>query len=110
MKLLKLNIKRIKKKLERNKRKIARRLTKSYIDVKDAIIHHLYNDEVLGYGSLLHAVSPITGECYDYLMYFPDYDIISKIKNYLEAYLITNRDVLEEDEIGELEGLIRYFG
>lgn len=109
MKLLKLTIKRLEKKIERNKRKTIHRLERSHMDVKNAIIHNLYTEDIHIRDHMMHTVSQETGECIDYLVYFPDSSIIHKIKDYLEAYLITNRDVLEEDKIGELEGLLRYF-
>lgn len=109
MKLLKQKIKRLDKKIARQKKRIIRRLKRSYMDVKNAIIHNLYTDDIHVRDNMMHTVSQETGECIDYLVYFPDSSIIHKIKDYLEAYLITNRDVLEEDKIGELEGLLRYF-
>ena len=109
MKLLKLKIKRLDKKIARQRKRIIRRLKRSYMDVKNAIIHNLYTDDIHIRDNMMHTVSPETGECINYLVYFPDSSIIHKIKDYLEAYLITNRDVLEEDKIGELEGLLRYF-
>lgn len=109
MKLLEFKLIVLEKKIERNKRKTIRRLKRSYMDVKNAIIHNLYTDDIHVCDNMMHTVSSETGECIDYLVYFPDSSIIHKIKDYLEAYLITNRDVLEEDKIGELEGLLRYF-
>ena len=109
MKLLKLNIKRLDRKIIRQRMRICRRLEKSYYDVKNAIIHNLSNDNIHVRDNMIHTISPITGECIGYLVYFPDYEKLFKIKHYLEAYLITNREVLEEERVGELEGLLRYF-
>lgn len=109
MKLLELNIKRLDKKIKRNEKKIIRRLQKSYRDVKHAIIHQLEGDRVYTRNNRIFTISQETGECTDYLVYIPEYNTIHRIKYYLDAYLTTNRDVLEESEIGELEGLLRYF-
>lgn len=106
---LELSIKRLDKKIERLKIKTIRRLRQSHMDIKNAIIHGYCNNEVMTDYNTLFRVDQETGECVDYLIYFPDYDKIAKIKRYLEAYLITNRDVLEDEKIGELEGLLRYF-
>lgn len=108
-KYLKFKLIILEKKIARQKKRLIRRLKRSYIDVKNAIIHNLYTEDIHIRDNMMHTVSPETGECIDYLVYFPDSSIIHKIKDYLEAYFITNRDVLEEDKIGELEGLLRYF-
>lgn len=59
-------------------------------------------------GNRISRIDPVTGELRDYLVYFPEYDTICRIKQYLDAYLVTNRDVLEEPKICELEKLIDY--
>ena len=43
------------------------------------------------------------------LQVFPDYGDIALTKKYLEAYLITNEDVLESDVIEELKRLIERY-
>lgn len=102
-------MRRLKKNIAKLERGIVNRLDKSYDVVINAICSDLVTDKTFKDGQKLHRIDPVTGECIDYLIYFPDSDKIHKIHYYLEAYLITNRDVLEEDKIGELEGLIRYF-
>jgi hypothetical protein len=51
-------------------------------------------------------IDPETGELRDFFLYFAEYNTIWRIRYYLDAYLTTNRDVLEEDQIYELEYLL----
>ena len=105
---------RLEKKLERLNKKleggqIRRRLGRSHMDIRYAIETRLETDEFHAGYEQIFRVDQKTGECVDYLIYFPNYDIIAKIYKYLEAYLITNEGVLEDSTVGELEGLMRYF-
>ena len=43
------------------------------------------------------------------LQIFPDYNDIARVKYYLEAYLLTNEDVLEAETIEELKRLIELY-
>lgn len=49
-----------------------------------------------------------TGELCNFLVHFQDYHFIYRILYYLEAYLTTNKDVLNEESIDELKYLINY--
>lgn len=109
IKRLERRIRRLDKKIIKCKKGIVRRLDQSCQDVKNAILSDIVTDKTFRDGRKLHRIDPVTGECVDYLIYFPDYDKISKIRGYLEAYLITNCDVLDDKVCGELEDLIRYF-
>ena len=109
IKRLERSIRRLKKKTDKLERGIVNRLDKSYKDVINAICQKLKTKKTLTLHSSMCSTDDETGELIDYLVYFPDSSTVLKIKDYLEAYLITNREVLEEDKIGELEGLIRYF-
>lgn len=62
------------------------------------------------YNNRIARINPETGELDNFILYFPDYHEISRICHYLEAYLTTNCDVLEEDTIDEIESLIYRLG
>lgn len=109
IKRLERSIRRLKKKTEKLERGIVNRLDKSYQDVINAIHQKLETKKTLTLHSSMCRVNDETGELIDFLVYFPDSSTVNRVRDYLEAYLIINRDVLEEDKIGELEGLIRYF-
>lgn len=108
IKRLERSIRRLKKKTDKLKRGITRRLGRSYSDVINAIHVGLDDKDVHVINNRIGRVHPEEGYLCDYLMYFPDYDMIAKIKKYLDAYLITNRDVLEDNVIDELEKLLEY--
>ena len=59
-------------------------------------------------GNRISSIDPVTGALRDYLVYFPEYNTISRIHYYLEAYLITNEDVLEEHSVRELKELMTF--
>lgn len=109
IKRLERGLKRLKKKTDKMEKRILNELDRSHRNIKNAIIQKLSTKETkVGYNQVFR-IDQETGEVVDLLLYFEDYDKMYKIRWYLEAYLITNRDVLEESQIGELEGLIRYF-
>lgn len=108
-KRLERGIKRLKKKIVKLERGIVNKLDKSYDVVINAFHSNLVTDKIFRDGQKLHRIDSDTGECVDYLIYFPDSDKIHKIHDYLVAYLIANRDFLDDKVCGELEGLIRYF-
>ena len=109
IKRLERKIQKLERKCDRQKRGIVKRLRQARIDIRDAIIHKLYTDEIGTYKNSCFKIDQETGECVDYLIYFPNYDYISKIRYYLDAYLTTNRDVLEPKDIVKLERLLEYF-
>lgn len=108
IKRLERSIRRLKKKTDKLERGITRRLGRSYRDVINAIHAGLDDKDVCTIRKSIARIDNETGGLVDYLVYFPEYDMLRKTVHYLEAYLITNRDVLEEKEIGELESLIRH--
>lgn len=109
IKRLERGIRRLKKKTDKMEKRILNELDRSHDNIKNAIIQKLSTKNTkVGYNQVFR-IDQETGEICDILLYFEDYDKMYKIRWYLEAYLITNRDVLEESQIGELEGLIRYF-
>ena len=57
----------------------------------------------------IKSTSSTTYKPYDILMYFSDYTDIALTRKYLEAYLLTNEDVLEADKIEELKRLIERY-
>jgi hypothetical protein len=102
------SIRRLKKKTERLEKGVTRRLGRSYRDVINAIMANLNDKEIHTIGKSIARIDDGTGALVDYLVYFPESDTIYKIVYYLKAYLTTNRDVLEEKNICELENLIRH--
>lgn len=103
-----------KNKFNRRVNKLVKAFPKSFDDVVEAIQlqttcgserHYLVNNDNTAIGR----VNPPYNDIEDILMYFPDYTDISLIHKYLEAYLITNREVLEQKDIDELERLLKRF-
>lgn len=68
------------------------------IGVTDKIVEH----------NRVAKIDPETGEICHYLYYFRDFNDIYRIIYYLDAYLTTNKDVLDEEQIDELKRLIDY--
>jgi hypothetical protein len=91
---------------------ISARLPQSHTDLINAIFCEGIRNEqtdVDHYRKLIHRIDQETGECVDYFLYFEDYSPMSRIKYYLEAYKLTNEDVLEQKELDELTKLIERF-
>lgn len=103
-----------KKNFNRRVNKLFKAFPKSFDDVVEAIQlqstcgsekHYLVNDDNTAIGR----IHPQYGDIEDILMYFQDYTDIALTRKYLEAYLTTNRDVLEQTDINELERLLKRF-
>jgi hypothetical protein len=103
-----------KTKFNRRVNKLVKAFPKSFDDVVEAIQlqctcgsekHFLVNDD----GTAIGRVNPPYNDIEDILMYFPDYTDMSLTHKYLEAYLTTNRDVLGQSDINELERLLKRF-
>lgn len=109
IKRLERKIQKLNRKCDRQKRGVIRRLRQARIDVREAIIHELHTNEIDTYKNGCFRIDQETGECVDYLIYFPNYDYISRIRYYLNAYLTTNREFLEPKDIVKLEKLLEYF-
>lgn len=103
-----------KNKFNRRVNKLFKAFPKSFDNVVEAIQlqstcgsekHFLVNDDNTAMGR----IHPQYGDIEDILMYFPDYTDMALTRKYLEAYLTTNRDVLGQVEINELERLLKRF-
>lgn len=104
-------------KLKRHNKKTTEHFNDSY----DTVLEAFYQESTFGsdkcflasgYNCSLAKIDPDTNMPVDVLMYFPDYTAIQLTKKYLEAYLITNEDVLAEidpDRIDELKSLIERY-
>lgn len=57
---------------------------------------------------IIARINQETGELCHFLVHFQDFDLIYRILYYLEAYLTTNKEFLEETTIDELKFLINY--
>lgn len=103
-----------KKNFNRKLDKLFKGFPKSFDDVVEAIQlqttcgsekHFLVNNDNTAMGR----IHPQYGDIEDILMYFQDWNDIALIHKYLDAYLTTNRDVLEQKDIDELERLLKRF-
>ena len=98
------------KKVKRLEKRLCEELREAHDKVTTAITHEarLEGDDIICFGHYVARVDQTTGEIVDYLVHFPDFDKIAKISGFLDAYLITNQDVLDSKTIDELESLINY--
>lgn len=103
------------RKLNKKITKLNKEITKLFDVSYDTVLEAFYQETVFGSDKAFLAsncncsiakIDPDTNFPVDVLMYFPDYFAIQSTKKYLEAYLLTNEDVLDEDEIVELKSLI----
>lgn len=99
-------VKSIENKLKKLTEELSNRLSDSMGDVTTAIAMKPTLDNLSVDHNALCRIHPETGELHDYLVHFPEYDDIAKIKYYLDAYLITNEDVLDEKDSEKLQYLI----
>lgn len=99
-------IKSLEKKLKKLNDDLSNRLSNSMADVTTAITMQVNLKHIVVDHNALCRINPETGELCDYLVHFLEYDDIAKIKYYLDAYLTTNEDVLEQKDIAKLSYLI----
>jgi hypothetical protein len=108
-------IARVTKKITRLKKKTSESLTKNLKKSHQFLTQAVnfpteYTDhEYFVSSNQVCRIDPETGELKDFFLYFIDYADIYRIRYYLDAYLTTNRDVLEDYKIIELERLIKRF-
>lgn len=112
---LTIKVKRTDKFLEKINRSLKKELNDNIDKATDYVLGAIMDQDlleskkVLAYGTnSLCRINPFTGEVTDVLMNFYDPQIIEKIKYYLDAYLITNQDVLPEQTCVEIRDLIDY--
>lgn len=103
-----------KRQLNKRFNRLCKRIDRSYDDVIEAFQLqstcnsdrlYLMNSDDTGLGS----VNPETGEIRDILIYFDDYNDIALTYRFLEAYLLTNEDVLDECSIYDLKRLLNRY-
>ena len=99
-------IKNLEKKLKKLTEEQSQRVSTSMDDVTTAISMRPTFDNICIDHNAICRIHPETGELHQYLVYFPEYDDIAKIKYFLDAYLTTNEDVLEQKDIAKLSYLI----
>lgn len=112
MKQLERSIQKLQVKLDRINAEISARLPQSHTDLINAIFCSEIRNEQTDVDLIrkrICRIDPGTGECVDYFLYFENYSPIDRIKYYLEAYKLTNEDVLEQKELDELTELIKHF-
>lgn len=112
MKRLDRKIQKLIDKVDRIRTETSARLPQSHGDLINAIFcEKISNEQTLidHDRKTIFRVSPETGECVDYFLYFENYSPIARIRYYLEAYKTTNEDVLEQKELDELTELIKHF-
>ena len=112
MKRLEQKIQRLRAKLDRINAEISARLPQSHTDLINAVFCPEIHNEQTDVDTIRKRICRIdqeTGECIDYFLYFEDYSPIARIRYYLEAYKLTNEDVLEQKQLDELTELIKHF-
>ena len=110
---LERKIRKVKRKLARLDRKLKKQTT-TRLDLAIETLatnpdHYMYEGVHFYDGHKLIYIDQTTGECLNHIINLPDFNTYNRISYYLEAYLTTNRDVLEEKQIIELEQLLKYF-
>lgn len=99
-------MKSVNKKIRKLTAELSNHLSNSMDEVTTAIVMRPTLDNLCTDRNSICRIHPETGELHQYLVYFPEYDDIAKIKYFLDAYLTTNEDVLEQKDITKLTYLI----
>ena len=94
------------KKLRKLTAELSSDLSASMDNITTAIVMRPTLDNLCTDRNSICRIHPETGELYQYLVYFPEYDDIAKIKYFLDAYLTTNEDVLDDKHKNKLRYLI----
>ena len=98
-------IHRLIKKNNRLRRKLAEQLADAHQTVICGIQTQI-EGELYVAGYTLAKINDETGELHDFLMYFPDYNDIALTRKCLEAYLLTNREHLDECLVNDINRLL----
>jgi antitoxin component HigA of HigAB toxin-antitoxin module len=112
MKRFERSMQKLKDKIDRLNAEISARLPQSHTDLINAIFCEKIRNEQTDVDHIRKRICRIdqeTGEYVDYFLYFENYSPLDRIKYYLEAYKLTNKDVLEQKELDELTELIKHF-
>jgi uncharacterized coiled-coil DUF342 family protein len=109
-KKLEKSIKKLEKRIERLRKDLETNLSSALDIVMTGLSMKPSCKNLDIYNNRIAHISPETGELHNFILYFPEYHELFQIRHYLEAYLTTNCDVLEEDTINEIESLIYKLG